>query len=217
MNHQRGAVVEVKEQVFGAAADGRDFPSDDPRGNCLDLLLPHNAGEGGRAQSHNGPADDERGKGAADGLDFGKFWHTSSGTLQQGSRIAVDRTTSGRDAGDGEATGDCVFCRIARGELGVEFLAASEHAVAFRDLNPQAPTHVLVVPRRHVSALRALSADDAALAADLLGLANTVARQEGLLEGGYRVLTNDGPDAGQTVFHLHFHVLGGRPMASALA
>ena len=111
---------------------------------------------------------------------------------------------------------DCIFCRIARGELGTEFVAESEHAVAFRDLHPQAPTHVLIVPRRHVAGLRDLGAEDATLVADALRLAVEVARRERLLDGGYRVLTNDGPDAGQTVFHLHFHVLGGRPLREGL-
>ena len=112
---------------------------------------------------------------------------------------------------------DCIFCRIAHGELGTEFVAESEHAVAFRDLHPQAPTHVLVVPRRHVAGLRDLGPEDAALAADVLMLAAEVARRDGLMAGGYRVLTNDGPDAGQTVFHLHFHVLGGRPLREGLS
>lgn len=107
---------------------------------------------------------------------------------------------------------ECLFCRIAGGEMGTPFVAESEYAVAFRDLQPQAPTHVLIVPRRHLSALRDAAPEDAALVADALGLAVEVARREGLLGGGYRVLTNDGPDAGQTVFHLHFHVLGGRPL-----
>ena len=115
------------------------------------------------------------------------------------------------------ATGaaDCIFCKIAGGELGTRFVAESEHAVAFRDLSPQAPTHILVVPRRHLSALRDFGPDDGAVLADLMLLAATVARQEGLLDGGgYRVVTNDGPEAGQTVFHVHVHVLGGRPLAA---
>ena len=111
---------------------------------------------------------------------------------------------------------ECIFCRIARGELGTEFVAETERAVAFRDLQPQAPTHVLVVPRRHVAGLRDLGPEDASLTGELLGLATEVARREGIMEGGYRVLTNDGPDAGQTVFHLHFHVLGGRRLHEPL-
>ncbi|HET7095356.1 MAG TPA: histidine triad nucleotide-binding protein [Thermomicrobiales bacterium] len=114
------------------------------------------------------------------------------------------------------AADDCIFCRIARGEMGTPFLAESERAVAFRDLQPQAPTHVLIVPKRHLSALRDLGPDDAALALDMLRLATDVARQEGLLDGGYRVVANDGADAGQTVFHLHLHVLGGQRLHEPL-
>lgn len=117
---------------------------------------------------------------------------------------------------DGMSTAVCLFCQIARGELGTEFVAESEQAVAFRDLNPQAPTHVLVVPRRHLAGLREVQPEDGPMVADLLALAAEVARREGLLAGGYRVLTNDGPDAGQTVFHLHLHVLGGRPLREGL-
>ena len=113
---------------------------------------------------------------------------------------------------DHDPADDCVFCKIVRGDFGTEFVAESEHAVAFRDLHPQAPTHVLVVPRKHVAGLRDLGDGDTDMAADLLRLAARVAAQEGITDGGYRVLTNDGPDAGQTVFHLHFHVLGGRPL-----
>ena len=112
---------------------------------------------------------------------------------------------------------DCIFCRIARGELGTEFVAESEHNVAFRDLHPQAPVHVLVVPRRHFTALRDVGSSDAHVTADALTLASRVAAEHGLLDGGYRVITNDGPDAGQTVPHLHFHVLGGRTLQAGLA
>ncbi len=105
---------------------------------------------------------------------------------------------------------NCMFCRIAAGELGTEFVAQSEHAVAFDDIAPSAPVHVLVVPKRHIESLRDL--DDPALAGELLKLASQVAKEKGLLDGGYRVVTNDGPEAGQTVFHLHFHVLGGQQL-----
>jgi histidine triad (HIT) family protein len=113
--------------------------------------------------------------------------------------------------------GECIFCRIARGELGTEFVAESEHNVAFRDLAPQAPVHVLVAPRKHFLALRSIETEEGEILADALLLAVRVAVSEGLLEGGYRIITNDGPDAGQTVPHLHFHVLGGRPLRAALA
>jgi histidine triad (HIT) family protein len=112
---------------------------------------------------------------------------------------------------------DCIFCRIARGELDTEFVGESEHNVAFRDLAPQAPVHVLVVPRRHFAALRDVGVDERAIVGDALVLAARVAAEHGLLQGGYRVLTNDGPDAGQTVLHLHFHLLGGKPLRTGLA
>lgn len=118
---------------------------------------------------------------------------------------------------DHKGEADCVFCKIVRGDFGTEFVAESDSAVAFRDIHPQAPTHVLVVPRRHVASLNELDADDWSLAAELLRLAVEVARREGISESGYRVLTNTGPDAGQSVFHLHFHVLGGRPLGLGLA
>jgi histidine triad (HIT) family protein len=105
---------------------------------------------------------------------------------------------------------NCMFCRIAAGELGTEFVAQSERAVAFDDIAPSAPVHVLVVPKRHIESLRDL--DDPTLAGELLKLASQVAKEKGLLDGGYRVVTNDGPEAGQTVFHLHFHVLGGQQL-----
>ncbi|MFM9108165.1 MAG: histidine triad nucleotide-binding protein [Chloroflexota bacterium] len=112
---------------------------------------------------------------------------------------------------------DCIFCRIADGAFGTEFVAQNEHAVAFRDIQPQAPAHLLVVPRRHIPGLRDLQPEDGEVAVALLHMAREVARSEGLLEGGYRVVTNDGADAGQTVFHLHFHVLGGRKLTGPLA
>jgi histidine triad (HIT) family protein len=112
--------------------------------------------------------------------------------------------------------GDCLFCKIARGELGTEFVAESELCVAFRDLHPQAPVHLLVVPRQHFAALRDVVAENRAIPADALALASRVAAEHGLFEGGYRVITNDGPDAGQTVSHLHFHVLGGKPLRVGL-
>jgi histidine triad (HIT) family protein len=105
---------------------------------------------------------------------------------------------------------NCIFRKIASGELGTEFVAQSEHAVAFDDIAPAAPVHVLIVPKRHIDSLRNL--DDPNLAGELLSLASQVAEQKGLLDGGYRVVTNDGPEAGQTVFHLHFHVLGGQKL-----
>jgi len=104
---------------------------------------------------------------------------------------------------------DCLFCKVVRGEVPAEVVHGTERTLAFRDIAPAAPTHVLVVPRDHHPDLAALVAADPALASEVLAAATEVARQEGL-EDGYRLVANTGADAGQTVFHLHVHVLGGR-------
>lgn len=108
---------------------------------------------------------------------------------------------------------DCLFCRIVAGEIPADVVAETERTVAFRDLHPQAPTHVLVIPREHHADLAACSAADPGLVADVLAAAVEVARSEGLA-GGYRLLTNTGNDAGQTIHHLHVHVLGGRALGA---
>jgi len=105
---------------------------------------------------------------------------------------------------------ECIFCRIARGEIPSTKVADSQTAIAFRDLNPQAPTHILVIPRAHVASLA--EADDKSMLGELLSFAAEVARSEGLEKGGYRVVANTGTNGGQTVDHLHLHVLGGRRM-----
>ena len=106
---------------------------------------------------------------------------------------------------------DCLFCRIVSGEIPATLVGESEHTVAFRDIAPQAPTHVLVVPKDHYPDVAALSAQPALLA-ELVEQANAVATDEGLAGRGYRLVFNTGPDAGQTVFHAHGHVLGGRDL-----
>lgn len=106
----------------------------------------------------------------------------------------------------------CLFCSIAAGEVESDVVAEGDRWVAFRDANPQAPSHVLVVPREHVEHLDDLGEDRRELAGELLLAARRVARSEGLVEEGYRVVANTNPAAGQSVFHLHFHVLGGRSM-----
>jgi histidine triad (HIT) family protein len=104
----------------------------------------------------------------------------------------------------------CLFCRIVSGEIPAKLVAETPECVAFRDINPQAPTHVLVIPREHVASLD--TANDAALVGHLSLVAADIARREGLAERGYRTVVNTGPDAGQTVFHLHLHLLGGRAL-----
>ncbi|CAN5563960.1 HIT domain-containing protein [soil metagenome] len=112
-------------------------------------------------------------------------------------------------------TEECIFCKIVRGDFNTVFVAETERAVAFNDITPAAPTHVLVVPKEHITALREL--DDLSLGAEMLGLVQTVAASAGLHESGYRVITNDGAEAGQSVWHLHFHVLGGRKLSTSMA
>ncbi len=107
---------------------------------------------------------------------------------------------------------DCLFCRIVAGEVPATVVRESPDTIAFRDIAPQAPTHVLVVTRGHFPDVASLVAADAALAARLVGEACAVAEQEGLAESGYRLLSNTGADAGQTVPHVHVHVLGGRQL-----
>jgi len=104
---------------------------------------------------------------------------------------------------------ECLFCRIAAGTVPANKVDETEHVLAFRDLNPQAPSHVLLIPKQHVASAEVLGPEHAALLANLFALASRVARSEGL-DGGWRLVTNVGPDAGQSVLHLHFHLLGGR-------
>lgn len=106
---------------------------------------------------------------------------------------------------------DCLFCRIARGEIPSDIVAEGESWIAIRDINPQAPVHVLVIPREHVESVHALDAGRSGLIGELVLAAARVAEKEGI-QGGYRVVTNVGAEAGQSVFHLHLHVLGGRRM-----
>jgi len=105
---------------------------------------------------------------------------------------------------------DCLFCRIAAGELPADKVHEDDDVVAFRDLHPQAPTHILIIPRKHVASLSAADAEDAALLGRVLLTARDLASREGIDADGYRVVNNCGSGAGQTVFHIHFHLLGGR-------
>ena len=104
---------------------------------------------------------------------------------------------------------DCLFCRIIRGEIPSTKVYEDENCFAFRDIQPQAPTHILVVPKEHIPSVAELTAENAAAAARGLEAVAAIAKEEGLT-GGYRVISNVGEDAGQSVKHLHFHILGGR-------
>lgn len=106
----------------------------------------------------------------------------------------------------------CLFCRIVAQEIPSELVNEDDRSLVIRDLNPQAPTHLLVIPREHIESLDDASQKDEALLGHLLRVAAKVANAEGLAAGGYRTVINNGAGAGQSVFHLHVHVLGGRPM-----
>ena len=111
---------------------------------------------------------------------------------------------------------NCLFCKIAAGEIPSTKVYEDETVLAFRDIAPQAPTHVLVIPREHISGVSAVTAENAKVAGHCIEVAAKVAELEGL-ENGFRVVSNCGDDAGQTVPHLHFHVLGGRKLTLEMA
>lgn len=106
---------------------------------------------------------------------------------------------------------DCLFCKILNGDIPADVVYESDTALAFRDINPQAPKHVLIVPRKHVASMNDLAADDAQTVGALFLAAKQIAADEGIADSGYRVTMNCGEGAGQSVFHIHLHLLGGRP------
>lgn len=107
---------------------------------------------------------------------------------------------------------DCIFCKIVAGEIPATKVYEDEHVVAFNDINPQAPVHVLFIPKKHVASVAELGPEDFSSVGHLFSAVQQVAREKGVDQSGYRVLTNSGKDAGQVVFHLHFHLLGGKPL-----
>ena len=107
---------------------------------------------------------------------------------------------------------DCLFCRIASGEIPADLVLETPDVLAFRDINPQAPTHILIIPRAHIASVSELEEDQARVMGKLFLAARELAREEGIQDGGFRMVVNAGADAGQTVFHVHMHLLGGREM-----
>lgn len=107
---------------------------------------------------------------------------------------------------------DCLFCKFVSGEIAPDIVYQDDQVLAFRDINPQAPTHVLIVPKRHVRDASTVEPSDGPMLAAIANAARAIAQDEGL-GGGYRLVANVGPDAGQTVFHLHVHMLAGRSLA----
>ena len=108
---------------------------------------------------------------------------------------------------------NCLFCKIAEGQIPSKIVYQDEDVVAFEDVNPQAPHHILLIPRRHIASMADLTEEDGTLLVRLFMVAAKLAHKLGVDESGYRFVTNVGPDAGQSVFHLHFHLLGGRKFA----
>jgi histidine triad (HIT) family protein len=107
---------------------------------------------------------------------------------------------------------DCLFCRIIAGEIPGSIVYQDDNVVAFNDINPQAPTHVLIVPRRHIASLNDLKSGDDQIVGELVRRAAAIAMDRGVSAGGYRTVFNTNRDAGQTVFHIHLHLLGGRSL-----
>jgi histidine triad (HIT) family protein len=107
----------------------------------------------------------------------------------------------------------CLFCNMLAKKIPADVVYEDEHALAFRDIRPVAPTHVLVIPKKHIAAVHDLTDDDAGTIGRVILAARTVAREQGLEEGGYRLVINDGDAAGQSVHHIHVHVLGGRSLS----
>ncbi|MCJ7523510.1 MAG: histidine triad nucleotide-binding protein [Dehalococcoidia bacterium] len=106
----------------------------------------------------------------------------------------------------------CIFCRIISGDIPSDILYQDEQVVAFRDITPKAPVHLLLVPRKHIESVAELSEDEASIMGHLVTAANRLAREAGISEKGYRMVVNSGPEGGQEVPHLHLHLLGGRQM-----
>ena len=107
---------------------------------------------------------------------------------------------------------DCLFCKIIKREIPASIVYEDDRVLAFNDINPQAPAHVLVIPKRHIESLNELAPGDDAIVGELVRRAAAIAKERGISAGGFRIVFNTNRDAGQTVFHVHLHLLGGRPM-----
>ena len=112
-----------------------------------------------------------------------------------------------------EASEDCLFCKILAGDIPADIIYESDTAIAFRDINPQAPTHVLIIPRKHIATINDIGETDHMIVGSLYSAASAIAHEEGIADVGYRVVMNCNAAAGQTVFHIHLHLLGGRALA----
>jgi histidine triad (HIT) family protein len=113
-------------------------------------------------------------------------------------------------------TMDCIFCKIAKGEFKTEFLYESKNIVAFRDINPMAPVHILIIPKKHITDISNLKGKDFEIIQEIMQAVKNLAEKEHINNTGYRVFSNTGEDAGQIVKHLHFHLVGGKKLGEAL-
>lgn len=111
---------------------------------------------------------------------------------------------------------DCIFCKIARGEIPCSLVYQDDTVMAFKDINPLAPVHILVISKQHIESVQALNKDNKQIIAHIFERIPNIARESGIADNGYRVITNIGKDGGQAVLHLHFHILGGRKLDNAL-
>ncbi|MBK9925760.1 MAG: histidine triad nucleotide-binding protein [Anaerolineales bacterium] len=109
-------------------------------------------------------------------------------------------------------TDTCIFCKIVSGEAKAEIVYRDEQVTAFRDIHPVTPTHILLIPNKHIESVNALEAEDEPVMGHLIAIAGKLAKEEGIHQSGYRLITNTGADGGQTVFHLHLHLIGGQRM-----
>ncbi len=105
---------------------------------------------------------------------------------------------------------DCIFCKIIKGEIPAKLIYQDDDIVAFRDINPQAPTHVLIIPKKHIERISDITEQDANLIGKLVLVGKKIAQDEGITDSGFRLVFNNNKDAGQAVFHIHLHLLGGR-------
>jgi histidine triad (HIT) family protein len=117
-----------------------------------------------------------------------------------------------KKVGEDYTMNDCLFCKIANGEMNTDFLYEDDKIVVFRDIDPQAPVHLLLVPKKHISTLLDLHEEDFDLVAHIYKIANKIAKKEGIAEDGFRIVTNCKEKGGQLIYHIHFHLLGGRDM-----
>ncbi len=112
---------------------------------------------------------------------------------------------------------ECIFCKIVEGEMAADIVHEDDKILAFKDINPEAPVHILVIPRVHLSGLKDMNNEHQELIGHMFGVIKELAREYNVEESGYRVVLNCGPDAGQIIYHLHFHIIGGKPLGPGLA